>query len=200
MEFCKFNTQFTAITAVDRAFLPNGFDVSVTFTVTEPNPIQQNIAFQRIKHFIENELNFAIVTVKNTPGLKNLYKLQNKILLIPNDGLDWALACALCLKLNSICEGRFLVNLVELSSSIGDHVTYYADWDRKEVLDSVVSDLASQDDWWSSPEIAFNRHQKFNTWKDVELEWSLTKDDKSSKVDKIIQFKPKVVKGGRTRQ
>jgi hypothetical protein len=200
MEFCKFSTMFTAITAVDRAFLPNSFEISVTFTVNEPNPIQQNVAFQRIKHFIENELNFAIIATKNTPGLKNFFKLQNKVLTIPNDGLDWGLACTLCLKLNAICEGRFTVNLVELNSSIGDHVTYYADWDRKEILESVVADMPAQDDWWTSPDIAYNRHQKFNIWKDLELEWQLTKDHKSSKVEKIIQFKPKVVKGGRTRQ
>ena len=131
---------------------------------------------------------------------KNLIKLQNKIVLIPNDGIDWGLCCALCLKLNAICEGRFTVNLVELSSDIGENVTYYADWERKEMLEQVMSDLSKNDNWWSDPEIAFNKYQKFQTWEDVELSWKLTKSEKTSTVEKIIQFKPKVVKGGRTRQ
>lgn len=196
MEFCKFNTEFTGITTIGRALLPNVFSISVTFTVNEIDPNLQNIAFNRIKHFIENELNFGILVTKKNPLFKNLLKLQNKVIVLPDDGPDWALSCALCLKLNSICEGKFTVNLVEISSAIGDNVTYYADWDRQDLLRIVLLPISKNDNWWDDAEIAYNKYQTFATWEQVDLSWNLTKNQDSAKVSKIIQFNPKVVKGG----
>lgn len=196
MEFCKFNTHFTGITALGSALLPNAFTVSVTFTVNEGDADMQNIAFNRIKHFIENELNFGILITKKNSLFKTLSKVQNKLVVLPDDGPDWALACALCLKLNAICEQKFTVNLVEMSSALGDNVTYYADWDRQELLRMVLSSISKTDNWWDDPEIAYNKYQQFATWEQVELSWNLTKKENSARVVKIIQFNPKVVKGG----
>lgn len=196
MEFCKFNTEFTGITVIGKALLPNFFKVSVTFTVNEANAYMQNIAFNRIKHFIENEMNFSVLITKKNPLFKQFINLQNRVIVLPDDGPDWALACALCLKLNSICEGKFIINLVEVSSAMGDNVTYYADWDRQEMLRSVLSSIAKTDAWWTDPEIAYNKYQEFSTWKDVDLTWELTKKENSATVNKIVQFNPKVIKGG----
>lgn len=196
MEFCKFNTHFTGITALGSALLPNAFTVSVTFTVNEGDAGMQNVAFNRIKHFIENELNFGILITKKNPLFKTLSKVQNKLVVLPDDGPDWALACALCLKLNAICEKKFTVNLVEVSSALGDNVTYYADWDRQEMLRIVLSPISKSDNWWDDPEIAYNKYQQFATWEQVELSWNLTKKEDSARVANIIQFNPKVVKGG----
>jgi len=195
MEFCKLKTDFTAITVIDRAFLPNFFQVAVTFTVNNADTTQQNIAFQRMKHFLENELNFSIIAMRNSPLAKTLLKLQNKMVVLPDDGPDWALACALCFKLNAICEERFVINLVEVSSELGDNVTYYADWHRKDLLTAVL-DLPAQDRWWLKSDLATNRHQKFNTWKDIGLDWNLTTPVESASIEKFIRFTPKVVKGG----
>ena len=200
MEFCKFETEFTAITVMEKAFLPNMFSVGVTFTVNEIDPTQQNVAFQRIKHFIENEMNFTMIINKGNSMFKNLIKQQNKVVLLPNDSPDWVLCCALNLKLNAIAEGRFVVNLVELSSAIGDHVTYYADWERKDLLESVLEDLPKADQWWTNPAVAFNRHQEFNSWEELGLVWNLTKQDKKANMGTIIQFNPTVVKGGLNNQ
>jgi len=196
MEFCKFETEFTAITVLDKALLPNMFRVGVTFTVAEPDPVQQNVAFQRIKHLIENEINFSLILTKNNPLFKTLIKLQNKVVILPNDSPDWSLCCALALKLNAITEGRFVINLVELSSAVGDYVTYYADWDRKDMLENVLSDFPKTDQWWKDSQIALNKNQKFNTWEDLNLVWNLTKPDKNANMGKIVHFTPTVVKGG----
>ena len=196
MEFCKLKTEFAAITVIDKALLPNFFQVAVTFTVNDTDVSQQNIAFQRMKHFIENELNFSLIAMKDNSLVKSLIKLQNKVVILPDDGPDWALACALCLKLNVICEGRFIINLVELSSELGDNVTYFADWARKELLESVLA-MPAKDQWWLDSEISTNRHQKFNSWKNLELGWELTEKTESANImDKVIKFNPKVVKGG----
>jgi len=198
MEFCKFNTTFTATTIIDKAFLPNSLSVAVTFTVNVVDPVQQNIAFQRIKHFLENELNFSIIMNKENPVFEVLSKMktQNRIVLLPDDGPDWALCCALALKLNAICENRFIINLIELNSSLGDHVTYYADYERKDMLEDVLNSVPKADQWWHTSTIQVNGFQKAVSWNDVDLGWKLTKEKKSASIGKIVKFNPKVVKGG----
>lgn len=195
MEFCKLNTEFTAITVIDRALLPNVFKIAVTFTVANEDVTQQNTAFQRMKHFLENELNYSLVLMRGSPLTKTLLKLQNKLVILPDDGPDWGLACALCFKLNAICEDRFIINLVELSSALGDNVSYFADWHRKDMLAAVL-DSPAKEQWWVQPEISTNIYQKFNTWRDLGLDWKLTRSAKAAKIDKVIRFTPKVVKGG----
>jgi len=196
MEFCKFKSEFIATTIIDRALLPNQFEVAVTFSVNVVDPMQQNVAFQRMKHLIEGELNLAVILCRTNPMYKTLGKLQNKLVVLPDDGPDWALACALLLKLNAVCEDRFIVNLVELSSTLGDRVTYYADFERKEMLEEVLADLPKADHWWKTPYLQFNGFQKCASWADLDLDWKLTKDKKDATIGQIVKFNPKVVPGG----
>lgn len=188
------------MTVLEQAILPNSFEISVTFVVNDPNAHAQNVAFQRIKHLLNNEMNCAIILPKSNSLYKTLIKLQNKIVVLPDESPDWGLSCALALKLNAICEGRFTILEVEVSSSLGDHISYFADWERKEVLLDVLSDLPTADHWWLNPDISFNRVQKFNSWKVLGLEWELQKQDSSAIIEKVIKFNPKVLKGGSRKQ
>jgi len=196
MEFCKFRANFVALTVVENALLPNSFEVNVTFTVNDASAHAQNIAFQRIKHFLNNELNCTVIMQKTSSIFKTMQKLQNKIVVLPDDGPDWVLSCALAFKLNAIAEGRFTIEEVEVSSSLGDNISYYAEWGRKELLAEILNDLPVADRWWNTPNINFNRFQKFPTWKSIGLDWQLTKSDQDVKLNKVIQFTPKVLKGG----
>jgi hypothetical protein len=196
MEFCKFRANFVALTVVENALLPNSFEVNVTFTVNDPSAYAQNIAFQRIKQFLNNELNCTVIMQKTSSVYKTMQKLQNKIVVLPDDGPDWVLSCALAFKLNAIVEGRFTIEEVEVSSSLGDNISYYAEWERKELLAEILNDLPAADRWWNTPDINFNRFQKFTSWKALGLDWQLTKPEQDVKVEKIIQFKPRIVKGG----
>ena len=196
MEFCKFRANFVALTVVENALLPNSFEVNVTFTVNDPSAYAQNIAFQRIKQFLNNELNCTVIMQKTSSVYKTMQKLQNKILVLPDDGPDWVLSCALAFKLNAIVEGRFTIEEVEVSSSLGDNISYYAEWERKELLAEILNDLPAADRWWNTPDINFNRFQKFTSWKALGLDWQLTTPEQDVKVEKIIQFKPRIVKGG----
>lgn len=200
MEFCKFKANFIALTAIENALLPNSFEANVTFVVNNPDARKQNIAFQRIKHFLTNELNCSIMMQKSNPLFKTVQKLQNKIVVLPDDGPDWVLSCALALKLNAICEGVFTIEEVEVSSSLGDNISYFADWERKSMLIDILSDLPKRDQWWDQPNLSVNRFQKFNAWKALGLDWELTTASQSVKLDKVIQFTPKVLKGGESKQ
>lgn len=200
MEFCKFKANFIALTAIENALLPNSFEANVTFIVNNPDARKQNIAFQRIKHFLTNELNCSIMMQKSNPLFKTVQKLQNKIVVLPDDGPDWVLSCALALKLNAICEGVFTIEEVEVSSSLGDNISYFADWERKSMLIDILSDLPKRDQWWDQPNLSVNRFQKFNAWKALGLDWELTTASQSVKLDKVIQFTPKVLKGGESKQ
>jgi hypothetical protein len=196
MEFCKFKSNFVALSVIENALLPNSFEVSVTFAVNDPDARMQNVAFQRIKHLLNNELNCTVITQKNSPMVKTLAKFQNKVVVLPDDGPDWMLSCALAVKLNAICEGRFSILEVEVSSSLGDNISYFADWERKDMLIDILNEMPAADRWWNSPEICFNRFQKFNTWRSLGLEWVLTDNKGSANIERVIQFKPKVLKGG----
>lgn len=200
MEFCKFKSQFVAMSVLEQAILPNSFEVSVTFVVNDPSAHAQNVAFQRIKHLLSNEMNCTIIMPKSNSLYKTLIKLQNKIVVLPDESPDWTLSCALAVKLNTICEGRFTVVEVEVSSSLGDHISYFADWERKDVLLEVLSDLPAADHWWTSPDICFNRTQKFSSWKSLGLDWELQKQGNSAIIEKVIKFNPKVLKGGNRKQ
>lgn len=196
MEFCKFTAHFVALSVIENALLPNSFEVGVTFSVNTPNTHEQNVAFQRIKHLVNEELNCTIIVHKTSPIFKTLNKFQNKIVVLPDDGPDWMLSCALLFKLNAIAEGRFTINQVEVSSSLGDHISYYAIWEEKDLVAESLSDLQTADRWWNNSDICFNRFQKFNTWKAIGLDWQLQKTAQDVNIEKVIQFKPKIVKGG----
>lgn len=200
MEFCKFKANFIALTAIENALLPNSFEANVTFVVNDPDARKQNIAFQRIKHFLTNELNCTIMMQKSNPLFKIMQKLQNKIVVLPDDGPDWVLSCALAFKLNAICEGVFTVEEVEVSSSLGDNISYFADWSRKSMLTDILSDLPKRDQWWDQANLSVNKFQKFNSWKSLGLDWELTTTSNDVKIDKVIQFTPKVLKGGERKQ
>ena len=137
---------------------------------------------------------------KSNTLFKTVQKLQNKIVVLPDDGPDWVLSCALALKLNAICEGVFTIEEVEVSSSLGDNISYFADWERKSMLIDILSDLPKRDQWWDQPNLSVNRFQKFNAWKALGLDWELTTASQSVKLDKVIQFTPKVLKGGESKQ
>lgn len=196
MEFCKFRANFIALTVLESALLPNSFEVSATFVVNEANPHAQNVAFQRMKQFLNNELNCIIIVQKSNPLLKTLSKVQNKIMVLPNDGPDWMLSCALLMKLNAICENKFSILEVEVSSSLGDNVSYFADLDRKEFIMEQLNELPVSERWWNSADTSINKFQKFNSWSALGLDWELTKGQDSASINKIIKFTPKVLKGG----
>ena len=196
MEFCKFRANFIALTALENALLPNTFEVTATFAVNEINAHAQNVAFQRMKYFLNNELNCSVIVQKTNPIYKTLSKFQNKIVVLPEDGPDWMLSCALLLKLNAICENRFTILEVEVSSSLGDNVSYYADWERKDMIADLLNDLPVSERWWNSANLSVNKFQKFNLWSAVGLDWELTKQQEPVSINKIIKFTPKVLKGG----
>lgn len=139
---------------------------------------EQNIAFDRIRFFIDNILtNTVFVEDDRVEQCRKLSSANISITSLPSLPVEQVIGLILHTKFNAITEGRMSVVDTEISSSLSERVTYLH---GEEELPG-VSEL---DGWWHRADMSHcddallsNANErvvslkKVRTWREVGLAW-----------------------------
>lgn len=149
----------------DNEFVINDYTVTVHLTTATSNAINQNIAYERIKYWINFVLSDSIL-MNNSYALKDQWiATEQRILLLPDDPVDQLVGMMLFLKLSAIVQDNFVITDVEISSAVGDDMCYiHSENDNLGPME--------QRGWWN----------------DVRPNWVVTEKKRRSSGGNVIQL------------
>lgn len=136
-----------------------------------------NTAFERLKFFINQELDSSIFINSEEQEACRLYSAAGiKLTTLPKDPVDQIVGVMLFHKLNAIMEGRISVMETELSSHLGDNMVYLHS--ENETTEDIEIPK-----WWTSPDLTHfdsefsDDHQvvtlgHHSQWNELGLGWS----------------------------
>jgi hypothetical protein len=106
-----------------------------------------NIALDRIKYFIYNEIeNTVFINTADKQQCKRYIDAGMNITTIPEAPIDQLIGIMLFNKLNSIAEDKLTIDEIEISSKLGDSIIYYHN-QHETVEDLIIPD------WWKTADL-----------------------------------------------
>jgi len=165
----------------------NNYSLKLFLITNTEDGVSSNIAFDRIKHFIFNEIDSSIIINSSEVKQCQLYHAAGlNIVTLPDDPVDQLVGIMLQHKLNAIAEDRLLVVEIEISSTIGDGLVY-SHGEGEDVSDLDVPA------WWKSSGLihhdaelidtdnVLSIHQN-NVWHELDLAWPNGAEDSAGNV------------------
>jgi hypothetical protein len=162
----------------DDEFVINDYTVTVHLTTATSNAINQNIAYERIKYWINFVLSDSILMSSGYALKDHWIATGQRILLLPDDPVDQLVGMMLFLKLSAIVQDNFVITDIEISSSVGDDMCYiHSEHDNLGPME--------QQGWWNDVRpnwvVAEKKRRssggnviqlnRIPEWKDLELEF-----------------------------
>jgi hypothetical protein len=172
----RYDFPFTAGVYYNGNFAMNNYNLRLWMATVSSEVTDHAIAFQRLKYFIYNCIESTVfVSEFETDQCAKFTQAELNITTTPGDPVDQLIGIMLYYKLNAIMENRIIVLETEISSAVGEYMTYLHCDDENTV--GYV-----QPDWWTSPDLIHSNVQPINTenvvairqstsWHDVELAW-----------------------------
>ena len=157
----------------------NSYILKLWMMTASTEPASHNIAFERIKYFLSSQLEHSIfINNDHHSQSENFVKAGLKIIKMPVDPVDQVVGILLHHKLNAIMEGRMIILETELSSMLGDSVTYL----HSDAENVDLTELVDSTSWWMSSEFDQPSTKSSNTdnvltlnqsksWRDLDLAW-----------------------------
>jgi hypothetical protein len=172
----QYPVTFTAGIHYNNQLQMNNYSLKLFMITNTEDGVSSNIAFDRIKHFIYNELDSSVIIDSiETEQIKLYLAAGVNLITLPAEPVDQLVGIMLQHKLNAIADGRLIVVEIEISSTIGDGLVYtYGEGED-------VSDLDIPD-WWKSSGLihhdsnlidtdnVLSIHQN-NVWHELDLAW-----------------------------
>jgi hypothetical protein len=182
---------FNAGTWFDGALEMNEYTIKLWMMTQTYDALEQNIAMQRVKHFLYSEIeNTIFVNSEEQEKCADLIRVGLNVTSMPGEPADQLIGIMLFHKLNAIMEDR--IRIVEIEISAGGGVIYMHSEDE-------TSDLLTYPDWWSSADAThcdpgLKDSDKVLSiplnWRDLELAWPVeTQDNVSGNIVVFADFK-----------
>ena len=172
----QYPLSFTAGIYFNGQMQMNNYMAKLYMMTNTPDGVANNVAFDRIKHFIYPELDSSIfISSEYEEQCKKYIDAGIKITTFPGDPVDQLVGIMLFCKLGAIMEDRIIIGEVELGSTTSDGVIYiHGDNENIEDLDPP--------DWWDSVDLIHCDRELVDTdeivtmhrgsvWRDLELQW-----------------------------
>lgn len=157
-------------------FCVNHYNAELTMLTVSKDHEEQNIAYDRMKYWVDNVLDNSILININNPNLGTWQATESRIIPLPEEPVDQIIGIMLYLKLNAVMEGRVVISDVEILSTQGDNVTY---------AHSVGEGFGPFGDegWWADSRPVWTPvHHDPNSkvvelarqpeWKEIDLDWN----------------------------
>jgi hypothetical protein len=154
----------------------NNYVAKVYMMTNTPDGVANNVAFDRMKHFVYNELDSSIfISSEQEEQCKKYIDAGIKITTFPGDPVDQLVGIMLYTKLGAIMENRIIVGEVEVSSQLGEGIIYiHGDNENIENIDEPA--------WWGTPDLIHCEGDLLDTdkivtmyhgsvWRDLDLQW-----------------------------
>lgn len=169
----------------------NEYTVKAYMMTATENPADHNVALNRIKHFVYNELEDTIfIDGSEVEQCQKLIDAGLNVTTMPAEPVDQLIGIMLYSKLTAITEGRFLIGEIEISSNLGDGIVYLHG--ENENINDVVEPA-----WWSSSDLVHNditetdkvvTMHKSSVWRDLDLQWPDIEDNSDEETGNTIVF------------
>ena len=91
---------------------------------TAMDAAEHSIAYERMDHWFQSVMQDSVLISAEDTRLRAYQATGQRLLVFPEDPADQLVGIMLCLKLNSITEGRLVITDVDLSSTNGEEITY----------------------------------------------------------------------------
>ena len=111
---------------------------------TAMDAAEHSVAYERMEHWFQNVMQDSVLISAEDPKLRAFGATGQRILIFPEDPVDQLVGIMLCIKLNSITEGRLVITDVDLSSINGEEMIY-----RHNHSESTGP--MSAPGWWQDP-------------------------------------------------
>lgn len=159
----------------------NNYHLTLWMTTATKNSTDQNTAFERIKYFVYTQLDSTVfINAGQQAQCQRFIDAGINITTMPADPVDQLIGIMLYFKLNAITEGRMEIVETELSSSLGENITYL----HSDFEDSMGFEAPA---WWTTPDLVHSDLQPADSdkivslsqntaWRDLELNWSESDD------------------------
>ena len=160
----------------------NEYTAKAYMMTNTEDPADHNVALNRIKHFVYNELESTIfVNQDDLEACEKLSAANLNITTMPGDPVDQLIGIMLYTKFKAITEERLLIGEMELNSVLGDGVIYlHGDNENVEDVDPP--------DWWTSVDLVHCEQDLINSekivtlhkssvWRDLDLQWPDIEDN-----------------------
>jgi len=157
----------------------NQYTIKLWMITQTENPLEQNIAFLRAKHFIYNLLENTIFMDSEDSKCADFIQAGLRITTLPGDPADQLIGIMLFHKLNAIMEDR--IRLLEVEISAGDAVIYLHG-ENENVNDVITpgwwetSDVVHCDSALLDSEKVVTMH-KGSVWRELDLSWPEFEDE-----------------------
>ena len=175
----KISREFTFLSAIyyEGDFLINNFDISLILSVETDSILEQNVAMDRIKYFINERLeNSVFVQETETKIIEKYVTAGLKVCTLPEEPYDQIITIVIVNKLNAICECKLVVTSIHLNSILSDNVGFIYD------MDDIIHLVPYKNGWWvensnnisnikSSKKEKIVRLVKSNDWTSLGLDW-----------------------------
>jgi hypothetical protein len=138
---------FTAGVHWDDSMFMNNYVIKLYLITNCVDSASQNVALNRIKHFVYSELSNTIFINNTYVDRCQLYADAGlKITTLPAEPVDQIIGIMLYSKLNAIMENRMIINELSINSELGDHVSYL------HAFDENLGEFA-ESGWWQDADL-----------------------------------------------
>lgn len=172
----QYDIEFLAGIYYDESLQMNKYDVSISLTTATKDVASTNIAMERLKAFVFDELaNTVFINQNNMERAEFLQIIGANITTLPEEPVDQIIGMMLYYKLNAIMEGRMVITSLDISSSLGDGVWYQHDEEDSAgpfVKDGWWHQSSTQHETIEPQEVADNVVKVISTgWYEMGLDW-----------------------------
>ena len=219
MSDLTWKTSWENVVCYEDLLLPNQYHLKMFFDVATDDSDEQNVAFDRIKFFVDNVLQDSIFCEIEDPRIDFYMKtFKQKLVTFVQPPQDLTVVSHIFSKFSLITEGRLEIQRMELASRLGNDITVNFDQDFFEdstILFSheTIKDI-NKDPWWfradcgSADFFRMDEETKEVTfvtdvsgWDEAGLDWPEEKKSKKGKgkgtsFDK--SWNPTIIPGGKT--
>lgn len=155
----------------------NNYTLTLWMTTACSDLQDQNTAFERIKFFIYGKMDSTVfINSAHQDQCQLLMSAGLKVTTLPGEPVDQLIGIMLYYKLNAITEGRMIIEETEITSAMGDNITYLHSEHEN-------TDIVAHPDWWQMSDPVHCDLDLIDTdkvvampqassWRDLELSWS----------------------------
>ena len=178
---------FQAAVHFEEVFTMNIYEIGLAMIVDTDSIVEQNIAMDRIKHFLSECLeNSVFVHIDEKKAVDKYTAADIKVCTLPEEPYDQIITLLLLLKLNAITEGRLHITDIVLKSVLSDGVKFSYD------IESALSNSFDSKGWWNDSSSSIStkipkkdkvvKITKNTDWDSFGLEWAQKPHKKAEEI------------------
>jgi len=170
----------------------NEFDLTLYLITNSGDPIEQNIAFDRMTHYIEHVVTNGIFIQSTSEAIPVLHKAGFRVITLPEVPYDQIIGLALYSKLSAIMEERIFITDAEITSRNGKGIVYL------HAAEESIGPF-EMPGWWNDPALTYydkklplgdkkvvSLTNNKKTWREYNLDWEAATDPADAESNVVV--------------